>query len=206
MLYHDLCNPQPEGILVNLNLSVSIDEFKDFEVTFSPDLGSILIDEKAFLDLRQGFQSQPPVLPQNIRSVNQGQSDTDGVLQWKRTIQFSVSSCKRYIALNHRIGIDSGVTTRLEVYDVNSRVISCIRRESVEKYLRGCVGLQIDFHPCSPKLALILWEETEQVNKLGDACERVRCVIWDLETDDVSSIGEFLDFSASYGIFASYKV
>lgn len=185
-------------MLVNLDLSVSIDEFKDFEVVFSPDLGSILIDDKAFLNLRQGLQSQPLSLPQNIRSVNQGQPDTDELIQWQRTMQFSISSCKKYIAINHRIQTDSGVTARLEVYNVDSSVVSCICHESVEKYLRRCTGLQIDFHPCSPKLALILWEETEEKNKLGHPCERVRCIIWDLETDDVSSIGEMYDFSASY--------
>lgn len=179
-----------------------MNEFEKFRIMFSSDLNTILIDDKVFLNLRQNLQPQIFSLPQTIGSVHEGQSDTDGFIQPKKTTQFSVSSCKKYIAINQTCRVDSTVMAQVEVFKVDSRDNSCLRHESVTNYTRQCTGLQIDFHPCSPKLALILWEETEQINKLGDACERVRCIIWDLETNDVLNIGEISDFSACYGRYA----
>lgn len=194
--FQDLYDTEADGIFTKLNLNVTMNTFKDFEVVFSPDVNTVLLNDKVFLNLRQDLHSQPLSLPLTLSTVNKEQIDE--VIQWKKTTEISTSSCSRYVAVNQRIQVESGMTVRLEVFDVNSTSVSCLRHARLKNSLRQCTGLQIDFHPCSPKLALMLWDETDETNESGNPCERVRCVIWDLETDHLSTIGEILDFSASF--------
>lgn len=194
--FQDLYGIEQEGIFVELGLAVAMEKFRSFEIVFSHDVGTVLVDEKVYMNLRQELHSRPLSLPLILNSVNEDQIHE--ALHWKKTTELSTSSCGRYLAVNQRIGQDSGTALRLNVFEVNSTSVSCLRHESVRNFLTHCKGLQVDFHPCLPKLAMIFWDCIDELNRLGNLCERIRCLIWDIDKDHVSTIGETLDFSASF--------
>ena len=175
---------------------MTIKSFQSSEFTFSPDLNSILFDDKVFIDLRKYSHSQPLSLPLSRGTAANDPID-DSICEKEKT-EFSTSSCAGYVAVIQRVSIRSEWDVRLEVFNLKPEGVSCQCNEGVKRLLRQCNGLQIDFHPFSPKLTLMLWDETDKTNELGKPCERVRCVIWELDTDRVSIIGEILDFPASF--------
>lgn len=195
--FQDLYDTERDGIFVELGLAVSIEKLRSLEIIFSHDLSAILVDDKIFLNLRQEPHSRSLSLPLTLGNIDEDQNDE--AIRWKKTTEISTSSCGRYIAVNRRIGLDSGTALHLDVFEVKSASFSCLHHERVRNLLTQCIGLQIDFHPCLPKLAMIFWDEIDDLNQLGKPCERVRCLIWDLDMHQVLIIGETLDFSTSFG-------
>ena len=175
---------------------MTVEMFQSSEFIFSPDVNSILLDNKIFLNLRKDSHSQPLSLPLSPGTANNFQTD-ESIFE-KKTTEISTSSCAGYVAINQRTSIGSDLDVRLEVFDVKPEGVSSLCNENIKCLLRKCKGLQIDFHPFSPKLVLMLWDETDKSNEFGNPCERVRCVIWELNTDRVSTIGEILDFAVSF--------
>ena len=194
--FQDLYDTEPEDIFIELGLAVSMEKFRSLETIFSHDLSSVLIDNRIFLNLRQDLHSRSLSPPLTLSDVNDDQNNE--AIRWQKTIETSTSSCGRYIVVNRRIELDSGTTLRLDVFEVKSGSVSCLHHERMKTLFTRCVGLQIDFHPCLPKLAMIIWDETDELNQLGKPCERVRCLIWDFDMDHMLTIGEILDFSSSF--------
>lgn len=195
--FHNLYKVEEKGIFIELDLNVTSKHFQSFEVVFSHDVNAVLLDDKVFLNLRQEPRLQP--LSHSLALTTLNEPPTDETICWKKTPEICTSSCGRYVAVSQRIELQTGMTLRLDLFDVQSASVSCQHHELVKNLLRQCIGLQIDFHPCLPKLAMMSWDETDKPNKLSKPCERVRCIIWDLDTDRVSTIGEILDFSTSFG-------
>lgn len=194
--FQDLYDTEREGIFIELGLAVTMENFRSFEIVFSNDVNNVLMDDKVFLNLRQEVLSRlsPPL---TLSSVNEDQND--GAIRWRKTTELSASSCGRYVAVNQRIGLDSGTALRLDVFEVKSASVSCLGHERARNLLTRCIGLQIDFHPRLPKLAMILWGGADELNQSGEPSQRIRCIIWDFDKDHVSMIGETLDFSNSFG-------
>lgn len=195
--FQDLYDTEREVIFCELDLAVAIEEFLTFEIVFSHDVDTVLINDKVFSNLRQELRSRPLSLPLPLNSANEDQADK--AINLKETTEFATSSCGRYIAVNQRIGLGSDTALRLDVFEVKSGSVSWLRQERMRNLLARCVTLQVDFHPYLPKLAMTLWDETDKPNQLGNSCERVRCVIWDIDDDHLYTIGETLDFYASFG-------
>lgn len=194
--FHDLYDTEGNGIFTILKLKITVEMFRSSDFIFSPDVNNILLDNKIFLNLRKDSHSQPLSLPLSRGTAINAQTD-ESIFE-EKTTGISTSSCARYVAINQRISTGSDLDVRLEVFNVKLEGVSSLRNENITRLLRQCNGLQIDFHPFSPKLMLMLWDETDKSNELGNPYERVRCVIWELDTDRVLTIGEILDFAASF--------
>lgn len=197
ILLHDLNHLNEDGSITNLDLDLILEKPGHPRIAFSPSLSTVLVGNKVFSIIQGSFHLKPVSLPLSVPTIDERQNYSD---RFSERCLFS--ACNKYIAIAQDLAGEHNAQDLLEVFSVNFGDASCCMLESIriETYLKDCIGLKIDFHPYLPKLALALWEVTEHFNCIGRPCEKVKWIIWDLQTNDVTCIGEMLDFNGQWGL------